>query len=137
MEEERRLAFVALTRAEKGLFLSDSEGRNLDGSPRYPSRFILDIDPALLEYTEEPRESLIAEAREYIEMSTRLLPEDATDKFFPEGSRVRHEIMGCGTVVDIDTEKKAHIVLFDGFATPRSISVRAKLEAIESQEKGT
>ena len=34
MEEERRLAFVAITRAEKGLFLSGAEGRNFDGSPR-------------------------------------------------------------------------------------------------------
>ena len=39
MEEERRLAFVALTRAEKGLYLSEADGWNLDGSPRYPSRF--------------------------------------------------------------------------------------------------
>ena len=136
MEEERRLAFVAVTRAEKGLFLSDAEGRNLDSSPRYPSRFLLDIDPALLEYTEEPREGLIADAREYIDLSTRLLPENADDTFFPAGTRVRHEIMGTGTVVEIDTEKKAHIVLFDGFATPRSISVRAKLEAIENEQKG-
>ena len=136
MEEERRLAFVAVTRAEQGLFLSDAEGRNLDSSPRYPSRFLLDIDPALLEYTEEPREGLIADAREYIDLSTRLLPENADDTFFPAGTRVRHEIMGTGTVVEIDTEKKAHIVLFDGFATPRSISVRAKLEAIENEQKG-
>lgn len=39
MEEERRLAFVAVTRAEKGLFLTEAEGRNFDGSMRYPSRF--------------------------------------------------------------------------------------------------
>lgn len=46
MEEERRLAFVAMTRAQKGLYLSEAEGRNFDGSPRYPSRFLLDIEPA-------------------------------------------------------------------------------------------
>lgn len=51
MEEERRLAFVAMTRAQKGLYLSEAEGRNFDGSPRYPSRFLLDIEPALLDYT--------------------------------------------------------------------------------------
>lgn len=33
MEEERRLAFVAMTRAQKGLYLSEAEGRNFDGSP--------------------------------------------------------------------------------------------------------
>ena len=43
MEEERRLAFVAMTRAEKRLYLTEAEGRNFDGSPRYPSRFLLDI----------------------------------------------------------------------------------------------
>lgn len=45
MEEERRLAFVAMTRAQKGLYLSEAEGRNFDGFPRYPSRFLLDIEP--------------------------------------------------------------------------------------------
>ncbi len=33
MEEERRLAFVAVTRAEKGLYLSEADGTNFDGSP--------------------------------------------------------------------------------------------------------
>ena len=32
MEEERRLCFVAMTRAQKALYLSEAEGRNLDGS---------------------------------------------------------------------------------------------------------
>lgn len=45
MEEERRLAFVAMTRAQKGLYLSEAEGRNFDSSPRYPSRFLMDIEP--------------------------------------------------------------------------------------------
>ena len=48
MEEERRLAFVAVTRAERSLALSESEGRNFDGSFRYPSRFLFNIDEALL-----------------------------------------------------------------------------------------
>ena len=51
-----------MTRAEKRLYLSEAEGRNLDGSPRYPSRFVLDIDSDLLEYTEQPREGLIRDA---------------------------------------------------------------------------
>ncbi|MBQ2697600.1 MAG: UvrD-helicase domain-containing protein, partial [Clostridia bacterium] len=35
MEEERRLAFVALTRAQQALYLSEADGRGFDGSPRY------------------------------------------------------------------------------------------------------
>ena len=130
MEEERRLAFVAMTRAEKRLFLSEAEGRNLDGSPRYPSRFILDIDSDLLEYTEEPREGLIREARDYIALSEKYLPEHAP-AVFPIGQRVRHEIMGLGTVVETDTGKGAHVVKFDELDTPRTISFRAKLDAVE------
>ena len=130
MEEERRLAFVAMTRAEKRLYLSEAKGRNIDGSPRYPSRFILDISPELLEYTEPPEEGLVKEARDYIEASERYLPEKQAEAF-TIGQRVRHEIIGPGTVVDIDTVKGAHIVRFDGIATPRAISFRAKLEEME------
>ena len=128
MEEERRLAFVAMTRAEKRLFLSESEGRNLDGSMRYPSRFLLDIDPGLLEYTEPPAEGLIRGAREYIALSEHTLPADSDRTVFAAGTRVRHPILGPGVVVAADEDKGAHLVQFDGAATPRAISFKAKLE---------
>ena len=73
MEEERRLAFVAMTRAEKQLFLSEAEGRNLDNTPRYPSRFLLDIRQDLLEYDTLPQEGLIRDAWSYIRGSERKL----------------------------------------------------------------
>ena len=133
MEEERRLAFVAMTRAEKRLYLTEAEGRNLDGSPRYPSRFVLDIDPALLEYTDPPREGLIAEAREYIAGSERALPEGGERDAFPVGTRVEHEVLGPGTVVEIDADKGALMVKFDAVATPRAISFRAKLRRLEDR----
>ena len=130
MEEERRLAFVAMTRAEKRLYLSEAEGRNLDGSPRYPSRFLLDIAPELLEHTEPPREGLIRDARAYIAASEKSLPEREAERF-EIGQRVSHAILGPGTVVDVDTAKGAHVVRFDGIATPRAISFRAKLSAMD------
>ena len=130
MEEERRLAFVAMTRAEKGLYLSDAEGWNLDGSPRYPSRFVLDIDPHLLRYTKPPQESLIRDAREYIEASERYLPESQETNTLAIGQRVTHAVFGSGTVVDVDAEKGAHIVQFDDMPTPRAISFKAKLEVL-------
>ena len=130
MEEERRLAFVAMTRAGKRLFLSEAEGRNLDGSPRYPSRFLLDVDPTLLEYTAPPRDRLVREAREYIALSQSALPEEAPRAAFQTGDRVLHPIMGPGTVVGVDDARGAHIVQFDGAATPRAISFKAKLARI-------
>ena len=132
MEEERRLAFVAMTRAEQRLYLSEARGRNIDGSPRYPSRFLLDIAPELIEHTEPPEEGLIREARDYIEASERSLPEKEPEAF-SVGQRVRHAIMGLGTVIDVDASKGAHLVRFDGFPTPRAISFRAKLEPVDEQ----
>ena len=132
MEEERRLAFVALTRAEKRLFLTEAEGRTLDGSPRYPSRFLLDIDPQLLEYTVQPREDLIADARGYIAASRRHLDTGEEPGHFAVGQRVRHTIMGEGTVIEVDLVKGAHVVKFDAAATARTISFRAKLEKLDS-----
>ena len=128
MEEERRLAFVAMTRAEKRLHLSESEGRNLDGSPRYPSRFLLDISPDLVEYTAPPRDRLIRDAREYITASEKFLPEEERKGEFEPGQRVKHAVLGAGTIVGTDTEKQAYLVRFDMLETPRRISFRVKLE---------
>lgn len=128
MEEERRLAFVALTRAERGLYLSEADGRNFDGSPRYPSRFILDIGQELLTFTREPEEGLIREARGYIESSQRYMPEDDSAVIFPAGQRVKHALFGEGTVLDVDMDKAAHVIQFDEMETPRRISFRARLE---------
>ena len=128
MEEERRLAFVALTRAEKGLYLSAAEGRNFDGSPRYPSRFVLDIAPGLLTFPVPPRDGLIREAREAIDRSRRYLPEDDSQIVFPAGQRVRHALFGTGTVLETDLDRGAHLIQFDELDTPRRISFRAKLE---------
>ena len=131
MEEERRLAFVAMTRAEKRLYLSEAEGMNIDGSPRYPSRFILDIDDGLIEHTTPIKDTLIKAARGYIAATERFLPEDGSVPRFEIGQRVEHPVFGRGTVVEVDIDRGAHIVKFDSMDTPRSISFRAKLNLTE------
>ena len=130
MEEERRLAFVAMTRAEKRLFLSAAAGRNFDGSPRYPSRFVLDIDSPLVEYTQKLSDSLIADTREYIRNNRLRLPEEQTLTGFAKGSRVRHEYLGEGTVLKVDHDHNNYLIKFDKIATPRSIAFRVKLAAV-------
>lgn len=130
MEEERRLAFVAMTRAEKRLYLSEAEGRNLDGSPKFPSRFILDIDDSLLEHTAPPSESLISDAKDYIESTVRYMPENLNEIVPPIGQRIRHSVFGEGVVIDSDTDKGAHLIKFDSMDTPRMISFKVKIEKI-------
>ena len=89
MEEERRLAFVALTRAQKGLCLSEAQGRNFDGSPRYPSRFVLDIDPALISFVPDMDENLLREAKAHIRKTERWMEAESEENRLREGDRVR------------------------------------------------
>ena len=131
MEEERRLSFVAMTRAEKGLYLSEAGGRNHDSSIRYPSRFLLDIDQSLLTYTSEPQEGLIREARDYIELADKYLPEEDGADLYEPGQRVKHAAFGLGTILEVDGDKGAWVVQFNGMETPRKISFRAKLERMD------
>lgn len=127
MEEERRLAFVAFTRAEKALFLTDSEGRSLDGSFRYPSRFIFNVDKPLLSYTEELDESLIAETDWSIRSSEKRMESAASEIPFKAGDRIVHSILGAGEIVDIDEDKRAYVIKFDDIGTLRQISFKASL----------
>jgi DNA helicase-2/ATP-dependent DNA helicase PcrA len=127
MEEERRLAFVALTRAEQGLYLSDAEGRNLDGAYRYPSRFIFNIDRALLHYTNELDPRLIVDARLSVESNEKMLELRASGPVYRPGDRVVHSIMGAGEILDIDADKSAYLIKFDSIDTPRKVSMKANL----------
>ena len=146
MEEERRLAFVAMTRAEKKLYLTEAEGHNIDGSPRYPSRFILDIDQNLLEYTEKPKEGLdqnlleytekpkeglIEDARGYFAVTEKHLPDSFEEDLFAVGQRVQHHLLGGGTILEVDRDKLAYLIKFDTVKTPRMISFRVKLTVEE------
>ena len=131
MEEERRLAFVAMTRAENGLYLSEAEGRSFDGSPMYPSRFLLDIDQELMEFTHAPSESLIQAAQRHISIASRKLLDEDPEQLFPEGTRVHHQIFGDGTVTALDMDKRVVTIQFDTIRTPRRISFKAGIRRIE------
>ena len=130
MEEERRLAFVAMTRAEKGLYLSDAEGRGLDGSFRYPSRFVFDIDRQLMDYSTELDPALKAEAQRYISSAHNRLKGLSGQQRLNVGDRVRHDIMGNGVIEDIDEERMAYVVNFDELPTTRKINFNANLKEV-------
>ena len=130
MEEERRLAFVAMTRAEKGLYLSDAEGRGLDGSFRYPSRFVFDIDRQLMDYSTELDPGLKAEAQRYISSAHNRLKGLSRQQRLNVGDRVRHDIMGNGVIEDIDEERMAYVVKFDELPTTRKINFKANLKEV-------
>ncbi len=130
MEEERRLAFVAVTRAKDRLFITESDGRNLDGSPKYPSRFILDVDQELIDYTDPLREGLIENTLDKIRLVNMNL-KDGDEKPLEAGSRIRHKVFGDGTVIDVDMDRQVYVIKFDNMETERNIVFRVKLESIE------
>ena len=132
MEEERRLAFVAITRAEKGLYLSEAAGRNFDGSPRYPSRFILDIDRDLLHFTEAPKAGLLKEAESYIQLVDSHFKRSDDAAVFHIGDRVRHRAFGLGTIQNVDLDQSAYTIRFDDLPTERRLSLRVKMEKVEA-----
>lgn len=131
MEEERRLAFVGMTRAKERLFLSTAQGRTFDGSVRYPSRFLLDIDEPLLSFTEKPSPELIDGARRSIKVSEKFMAETDGEPLGP-GTRVEHVIFGTGIIMDANYEKRSYLVQFDTLQTPREISWRTKLKILPS-----
>lgn len=128
MEEERRLAFVAMSRAMKSLFLSESHGKNFDGSTRYPSRFILDIDQKFLEYVKKPEDTLIAETKNYIHYSNRYLDGYVTEQTFQVGDKIIHNVFGQGRIKSILSDRNAYMIKFEQIETPRIISFRVPIK---------
>jgi len=97
MEEERRLAYVAFTRAGNALFLTDSEGRNYDASFRRPSRFLFNIGCALLELDGMTEEEFNHQARQ--NKSSREQQAGAPGSIsLAEGDRISHPAFGKGTI---------------------------------------
>ncbi|MCR4941119.1 MAG: UvrD-helicase domain-containing protein [Treponemataceae bacterium] len=133
MEEERRLAFVAFTRAKESLTLTDAEGQNIDGSFRFPSRFLFDLMKAggKLEISNAPEESLRKSALTFIDASIKSMEEIEAVASIKVGQRVRHKIQGDGTIVEKDDKKKMFLIQFDTLSTTRRISYKAKLEVLE------
>lgn len=107
IEEERRLAYVGLTRARQRLYLSRAEYRSSWGAPMYnpPSRFLSEIPEELVTWNE---------VRSTSSFTTRTTaprsfgpPPKATGKRTSEtialsvGDRVSHDTFGLGSVTEV------------------------------------
>ena len=118
LEEERRLCYVAFTRAEDRLYLSDSAGQGYDGVSRCPSRFLLNAGAEHVDYAEPLEPSLLEEARRQMEKTES--PEPAPRDAFAPKTSVRHPVFGEGTV--LAPGEGGVIVQFDRIGTPRTIA---------------
>lgn len=113
IEEERRLAYVGITRAERQLYVTNAVTRTMYGriSAYMPSRFLGEIPPELVE--EYKRKSAMPQSRMTSvpgqqrvsilskPVATSLLKKHAVTDSFAKGDKVRHKIWGIGTVLDV------------------------------------
>ena len=110
-EEERRLAYVAITRAEKAVFLTESEGYNSStGTSKYPSRFLREIKSSYLVKEGNFEDRLWTGTDEMIES---LSPQPKKPCEFSAGSFVRHVGFGEGIVIEVNEERKSCRVKFE------------------------
>lgn len=99
IEEERRLCYVAITRAKKNLWMLNAKKRMLFGNTQVnmPSRFMDEIDSKYLEI-ENNKTSLI-------DRVTNFCKEDnfrREDVSFETGDHVNHSEFGDGVVISVD-----------------------------------
>jgi DNA helicase-2/ATP-dependent DNA helicase PcrA len=111
IEEERRLAYVGLTRAEKRLYISRAEYRLTFGTPKYNpgSRFLDEIPTTLIEWKNEARSSSSSGSSGLRRRTPTTPPPRATGKtssamVLAVGQRVSHDTFGLGTVVALAGE---------------------------------
>ena len=110
LEEERRLAYVGITRARERLYLTRAVMRSAWGSPAYnpASRFLDEIPPELLDYRREEPASTSWSGRSAPASTTRPMsfgrpePTGGTRPVvsLSPGERVMHKTFGLGTVVE-------------------------------------
>jgi DNA helicase-2/ATP-dependent DNA helicase PcrA len=101
LEEERRLCYVAITRAMKSLYITFANARYLHGSYNYlmPSRFISEIPDELLE-------SVKSDNYQHVK-NKNVIPlrkKDDHKHGFKIGQRVKHQKFGSGVVLSYEGE---------------------------------
>ena len=114
VEEERRLAYVAYTRAKKQLYLTECSGFSyVLSKPRVTSRFIEEIDPENIEHLNKPKkqEVLVSDAQEKTVKVVKV-----NQQSYKKGDKVNHAMFGDGIIVKVNGN-----ILEVAFAFPHGI----------------
>ncbi|MFC4590540.1 DNA helicase PcrA [Sphaerisporangium corydalis] len=106
LEEERRLAYVGITRAQQRLYVSRAAVRSSWGSPAFnpASRFLAEVPADLLDWRGDPQKSAWTAATSR-RTRAAAAPKKAGGREIPNlspGDRVTHDTFGLGTVVTVD-----------------------------------
>ncbi len=127
LEEERRLAYVGITRAQDRLYLTSAWNRMLFGGSNYnpPSRFLQEVPTGLVEKAGKRLRRSPVDRAAAAGPATTVSP----DQIGP-GDRVRHQKWGLGTVREIvgDGDRAEAEVMFDTQGKKRLLLAWAPLE---------
>ncbi len=132
LEEERRLCYVGMTRAEEKLILSGVNLRRLFGEqlPKSPSRFLSEIPRKYLNAVSSSRYLPTWEREEeptsFREEEVVQAPPVLVGKNFDEGDKVRHPEFGVGMIQEIsgDNGSLTYAVVFQGEMEPKWLSAK-------------
>jgi DNA helicase-2/ATP-dependent DNA helicase PcrA len=107
VEEERRLMYVAITRARRRLYLTHAQTRMLHGQTRYniASRFLAEVPRELLEWLSPPRRrGLDIDRSEWGNSAPAVVNSQATQPgpSWRVGQSVKHAKFGLGVIIDAE-----------------------------------
>jgi len=119
LEEERRLCYVAITRAEEKLHISHASERMVYGRISYmrdPSRFLKEIDEKYVDYVNKAK---ITPKKKETKLGGLNLITKADFKVdekspFKIGEKVTHKKFGTGIIKDVEVGKRLVIRFRDG-----------------------
>ncbi len=127
LEEERRLAYVGITRAQDRLYLTSASQRMLFGGSSYnpPSRFLQEVPEALMEMAPRRQRRSPAERAASAGPRSTVSPGQISP-----GDRVRHDKWGLGTVREIvgEGDRAEAEIMFDTQGKKRLLLTWAPLE---------
>lgn len=142
IEEERRLAYVSITRAKKRLYISTAAQRMLFGQTmrNRVSRFLGEIPAELCEVEDatlvrrqqvqaQPRKPRISKMDKMLGVGT--MPEQASQEFdISVGDMVSHKVFGAGMVLSVVPMGNDHLVeiAFDSVGTKKVMAKFARLQ---------
>lgn len=146
LQEERRLAYVGITRAKKQLFLTNADYRTLFGysSRNKPSRFIRELPPESVEYKRREiqrnpdieipapktqRKNDIASSKTISSVSSQT----ASVPSYSVGETVKHKVFGTGMIVSAIKKGKDTLleIAFDKAGTKKLMASFTKLAKVE------
>jgi len=149
LEEERRLAYVGITRAEEKLYLTNALSRMLYGKPQYnrPSRFIEEIDPELLSSDQpviyknqrisarqpQERQRVTAQRNAGSKIVSNKNSAAAENTDWQIGDKAKHTKWGTGTVVKVsgNTKDVELDIAFPDMGIKRLLATFAPIEKVE------